>query len=184
MNDEVELTTLTPGAVTVAEKEKLTFPEKKIIKVHVIDGKFGKFKKEIEDKDTKEKKTILQDKVLYQFEIDDDIQDPKTKLSLQGKTFSKGITLSKADTATYPKFISAVTGTYQTDPATALNKPLQVMFDAETTFNGTAYQPITYLPPAEGQTAPEVKAKDTVITDPGEVDSVLAEVFGPAAEVK
>ncbi len=179
MNDDVELTPLTAGAVTVQknEREKLEFPVGQMIQVHVTDGKFGKFKKEVEDRDTGEAKTIEQTKVIYTFQVDSEVKDLKG-VSLKGKSFSKGITLSAHERATYPQFISAVTGSYNADPSVALGKPLQVLFQPTTEFNGNEYQPITYLPPADGQKAP---AKDVVPEDVLSADEV-SKFFEPQGD--
>lgn len=178
MNDEVELQPLVTGAISVMSKEKLNFPTNEMIQAHITDGRFGKFQKEVEDKETGEKKTILQNKVVYTFEVDSDVIDPVSKEKLQGKTFNKTIALSDHERATYPKFIQAVIGAYSAEPAVVLGKPLQVMFGEETEFGGTKYQPITYLPPAKGQKAP---TKDVVLS-PEEAEKQISEMFGP--EVK
>lgn len=176
MSEEQELQPLVAGAITVDERETLDFPINQMIQVHVKEGRYGKFPKEVEDKDTGEKKIIVQNKVSFIFVVDSDISDRKTNKPLKGKTFNKTITLSKHDAATYPKFIAAVTGGYNADPAVALNKPLQVLFGEWAEFSGTAYQPITYLPPANGQQVPK---GDTVLTAEEVEEITLDEVFGP-----
>lgn len=177
MSEEVELKPLTPGAVKVSSgKEKLDFPVAKMIQVHIVDGKYGDFDKEITEDDGS-KRVIKQTKVSFKFEVDSEVTDVSTKESLKGKTFTKSITLSSHERATYPGFITAVTGAYTDDPSAAVGKPLQVMFGNWSEFGGTPYQPVTYLPPAEDQSAP---AKDVVISAE-EFDAAVTsdDLFGP-----
>lgn len=178
--EEVELQPLTKGAVTVSgksERERLDFPVGKMIQVHIPEdgARFGKFPKTVEDKDGNEKVTE-QTKVLYTFVVDSDVTDVTTKQPLKGKSFVKGITLSEHKRATYPGFITAVHGSYSADPSDALGKPLQVLFGAWAKFNDAEYQPVTYLPPAEGQSVPQA---DVVLDDLDDEARVnLDEVFG------
>jgi hypothetical protein len=146
-----ELQPLVPGAVKVesSEREKLDFPVGKMIQVHITEGRHGKFPKEVERDG--EKKTIIQHKVFYTFQVDSDVKDATTKESLLGKTFSKSITLSDHERATYPGFITAALGEYSAEPADAIGKPLQVIFGQWSKFGESDYQPVTYLPPAEGK---------------------------------
>lgn len=182
--EEPELLPLTKGAVVVSsktERERLDFPVGKMIQVHIPqDGaRFGKFTKTVEDKDGNEKE-IEQTKVLYEFVVDSDVKDVTSGQSLKGKKFTKGITLSNHERATYPAFISAVNGgEYSADPSDALGKPLQVLFQPWAKFNDVDYQPITYLPPAEGQKVPEA---DVVLEDIEEGPVDLDKMFGPGVE--
>lgn len=176
MNQDQEFTPLTKGSVFVGGREKLVFPVAQPIQVHITDGRFAYVDREIDDAENPgQKKRIQQAKVLYTFHVDSDVKDAEGN-SLKGKTFSKSLTLSDHDRATYPKLITAVNGSYSKDPFDAVDKPLQVMFSAEAEFEGRKYQPVTYLPPAAGQ---EVPLMDSDTPTDEELNSALDEIFNP-----
>lgn len=176
MTEEQESKPLTRGLLNasamVPEKEKLSFPVGKMIKAHVgADGRIVVQPKVYKNEDGTETEK-MQTKVLFTFTIDDDVADTETKNSLKGKSFTKGILISKSAKAKYSGFITAVNGDYSDDPFDAMGKPLQLLFGAWDVFDGHDYQPITYLPPADGQMAPE---KDVVIEPGTDLEEVMSE---------
>lgn len=164
--DQPELQPLTADVeVGTTAREKLDFPVGKMVEVHISDGQYAFYKQMKTTKDGVEYEADVT-KAVYTFVVDSDIKDATTKESLKNKEFSKTITLSEHERATYPQFIKAVLGEYSKRPVDAIGKPLQVLFGAWTEFNGVQYQPITYLPAADGQKGSDAKAtnKETEVS--------------------